>query len=107
MYRPHLVVGMLWLAGYGLGQPATSQTNPISNLNPRAYTPDIDNRTYSQRTYNQPGVTYGSGNWGWLGVLGLAGLAGRRSVKTLIRDPEQSLTDQRRNQYTILRRKAS
>lgn len=66
------------------GVPAMAQaTNPDQTNNPNATapaTPGLNNGGYNTgHNYGAPTNTGGHGfDWGWLGLIGLLGLAGRR-----------------------------
>jgi MYXO-CTERM domain-containing protein len=81
MRRVPLFIGAALLTASTFAQ----EPNTTRNARPDAYTRDYYNRPVEVRT--------GYGNWGWLGLLGLAGLLGRRSV---VRSREEYLNEQRR-----------
>jgi MYXO-CTERM domain-containing protein len=88
MYRPCLLGGILLLTTLSFGQQpdTTLNPNPTANQNPNAY-----------NTYNRPvEVSHGHGNWGWLGLLGLAGLFGRSRRDTVVRGRDEYVTGQGR-----------
>jgi MYXO-CTERM domain-containing protein len=87
MYRARLLGGVLLLSALSFAQQTDTTLNPNNanpNLNP-------------YNTYNRPvEVSHGHGNWGWLGLLGLAGLLGRSRRETVVRGRDEYVTGQGR-----------
>jgi MYXO-CTERM domain-containing protein len=80
MYLVRMLGGVLLLTAVSFGQQqgTTQVPNPYD-------------------TYNRPvEVSHSHGNWGWLGLLGLAGLFGRSRRETIARGRDEYVTGQGR-----------
>jgi MYXO-CTERM domain-containing protein len=84
MNRAHPLIGILLLSTASFAQQPDTRQNPI---------PDA----YNRDTYNRPvDRASGHGNWGLLGLFGLAGLLRARRRETVVHSRDEFSTEQRR-----------